>query len=232
MTARYSLALRLVSAIRLGAVLVMRPRRPVAHLYLGPVTETGSFVRSGFAVLCGARTRRLSVVVEGLDGLGPQLRLCRRCAPLVQALAPSSPYAGRVLVAFDDMAAAFAHLTPADFETAARWCRTVDETYQVGTLSGLVLGPVPLVARTEEQRVRKRVDEVLLKRRNRLRNAELSPEERADRAARRELEADERARVQAARARADRIARANDRANRGQYLMPSQRELLAQVANE
>jgi hypothetical protein len=224
---RWGLALTLVSAVRLGAKLVTR-RRGVAHVYQGPLTRSGRFVPTGREVVCGARTARLSVLLDGLDGLGTDgLRLCRRCAPLLKAFPPDSPYAGRVLVTFDDKAAAFAHLTALDFARAALWCRTVEETHQVGMLMGLVLGPAPLRKPEGGAALTRWIaDRALIKKRDQLRNREMSAEERAEQAARREAENDERIRLREARARQARLDRAQARASRGQYLMPHERELL------
>jgi hypothetical protein len=229
---RWGLALTLVSALRLGAKLVSR-RRGVAHVYRGPLTKSGRFVPAGRAVVCGQRTARLSVLLDGLDALGVDgLRLCRRCAPLLDAFPPDSPYAGRVLVTFDDKAAAFEHLTALDFAKAALWCQTVQETHQLGTLMSLVLGTEPL--RKPEPGTCKYMHwlavRALIKRRAYLRERELSPEQRAERDARAAADNDEQIRIQAARTRQARIDRAQDRARRGQYLMPHERELLERAS--
>lgn len=229
---RWGLALTLVSALRLGAKLVSR-RRGVAHVYQGPLTRSGRFVPADREVVCGARTRRLSVLLDGIDALGTDgLRLCRRCAPLLKAFPPGSPYAGRVLVTFDEKAAAFEHLTPLDFAKAALWCQSVEETHQLGMLMGLVLDPAPL--RKPEagtcEHLHWLADRALMKRRSHLRERELTPEERAAQAFRSEIETEEQIRINAARTRQARIDRAQDRARRGQYLMPHERELLERAS--
>jgi hypothetical protein len=230
---RWTLGLTLVSALRLGAKLVTR-HRGVAHVYHGPLTRSARFVPADREVVCGVRTKRLSVLLDGPDALGAAadgLRLCRRCAPLLEAFPPDSPYAGRVLVTLDDKAAAFAHLNALDFGRAAKWCRTVAETHQVGMLMGLVLGPPPLRPKTPDQVIHKAADEALNRRRKQLRLAELTPEERAEREAKRLAEEDELIRIRSARGRQARIDRAQDRANRGQYLMPHERDLLQKQAD-
>lgn len=226
----YGLALRLVSALRLGARLVCRPRRGVAHVYRGPLTASGRFVPAGASVECGAATRRLGVLLYGVAELGPGLRLCRRCALLLSAFPPGSPWDGRLLVTLDEKAEAFSHLTLDDFETAARWCRTVEETHQVGALMGLVHGPPPFRPATEAGRRHRAVDVVLNERRRRLRLAELSPEEQSARRRQADIEADEQARLAAAYAKDWRIARLERKARRGHYLLASQRAELADHA--
>jgi hypothetical protein len=229
----YALAIRLVSALRAGALLVTRRRSGVAHVYCGRVTASGRFAAAGNRALCGVRSRRLTVLPAGVEALGPRkLRLCRRCAPLLPDVPAGSPYAGRLLVAFDDQAAAFAHLTVDDFTVAAAWCTTVEETHQVGRLMQLVLGPTPLQPATEAEHRHRAAEQVLLRRRRHLTTAAMSPEEREAQRLQREAEDAERIRVNEARRRLDRVDRAQDRALRGSCLTPYERGLLAEQASQ
>jgi len=113
-------------------------------------------------------------------------------------------------------------LTVEDLLHAASWTRCVDETHQVQRLANQLHGPTPIRPRTDEQKRRALIDTICQNRRRRFENAGRGEEN----AARARAEADERARIQAARRREAQVARAYDKRREGRYLMPHERALL------
>jgi len=150
----------------------------------------------------------------GLD-LGGR-RFCRRCTSLLPTSLGRDVHR---LVTPDESKAAYGHLPPAAFKTAVAWCRTVDETHQVGRIILDIYGPPPMSRRCspERQEIYK-LHRALVKRRDTLRVRELSDEDRAEQVARREDETAEHARLVAAKKREDRATRAHDRHRRGEYV--------------
>jgi len=210
-------ALRLVAALRAGAHLVARPRSGVAHLYRGPVTS-GCRVPRGRRVVCGARTRTLTVVE-----LLPR-RWCRRCNTLTR---PAAELRTR-----DDWFTAFGHLAVTDVHAAALWSRTVDETHQVGMVARMLYGGKPTVAvarragLTTERRELLNLHEAIEGRRRFLATRERTEEERAAIAAGHEAEEHDRARLSKSRRDEAATTRAVDLAATGHYLTPWERAAL------
>lgn len=216
-------------AARMHAVLVARPHSPVVHVYAGPLTPSGRSIPRAARAVCSARTRRLYVLER--DGsvldLGGR-RVCGRCSARLSATArrAEQPIQRAACVEF------YAGLTLADLVVAIAMATTVEETHRIGFAMGLRF-PAPPVRRPEVTSDRDAfmaalfdVNAQLLRRRGELRVAELSPEEREQRAAARDAEAMRDEQIRAARRKADAIARATDRRNAGRYLMPHERELL------
>lgn len=218
-------ALRTLAALRAGAHLVGRPTG-VAHIYQGALTPSGRYVPSKAATVCRAATRRLTVL-EGAAALGPGRRVCRRC----QVLLPPSlgVETGKQLTTRDEWSAAYAHLTVGDLVLAAAWCRTVEETHQVGYVTTLVHGPQPFrqPAVGAEGRALFDLHSRVLFRRRQLVAAARTPEEIEEARRRAEDQAEDDARIQAARRRQVAIDQAVDRRNRGGYLTPHERQLVA-----
>jgi hypothetical protein len=168
-------------------------------------------------------------MADALPVLGGQAgrRFCRSCTDRLPAALGADSRS--VLVSRDDWSAAYAGLTIEDLMVAAAWCRTVDETHQVGRIALMLYGPKPLrhaVATVPKGARVLALHEAIEKRRDRLRNAELTDAERAAQVARREAETAERQRIQSARRSAAVLDKAMDRRARGGYLMPHERELL------
>lgn len=218
-------ALRTIAALRAGGHLVGRPSG-VAHIYSGPLTPSGRFVPSKAATVCRAATRRLTVL-EGAAALGPGRRVCRRCQVLLPpALGVET---GKQLATRDEWAAAYAHLTISDLVLAAAWCRTVEETHQVGYVTTLVHGPQPFRQPAVGAEGRDLFDlhaRVLFRRRQLVAAARTPEEIQAARWAA-EDRAEEDARILASRRQQVAIAKAVDRRTRGQYLTPHERQLIA-----
>jgi len=128
------------------------------------------------------------------------------------------------LVSRDEWIAAFKHLTLADFVQAVPWTRTVEETHQVSFLASYVLGPGG--AHPAAPADWRQLQDLIVARRQRLTALDRTPEEREAIARQREADADDVARVRAARSRQAAYDRALDRRLRGQYLMPHERKLL------
>lgn len=225
-----ALAIRVLAAVRCaGAVLVARPHG-VIHLHVGSLTRSGLAVSPAARPYCGTRSKRLSVVADRNTleqirtvGLGGR-RFCRTCTARVPArLAWAGP-----LVSRDDHLAAYDGLTVEDLRIAAAWARTIDETHEVGYLAQLLHGGTPLL-RPKTAGAALDLYELhaaIVGRRRQLESAALTDEQRAERAAARQAETDQRRLVEAGRRRQAAVDRANDRANRGAYLMPHERELL------
>lgn len=224
-------ALRLVAAVANGARLVGRPHSPVLHLYRGPLTPSGSSVPQAGRTVCRARTRRLSVLEPspspGLDLHGR--RVCRRCMPLLPAaLGRSAEVDG--FVRMDDWKRTYADLTPGMFEQAGRWARTVEESHQIGMVASLVHGEKPRAPRVRLNPAQVQLADMhaaIEARRRDLVAAERSPEERATNERVRQLEAHDRQRTREARTQEAARTRAQDRARRGRYLAPWERQLVS-----
>lgn len=218
--------IRVLAALRGGAVLVARPRG-VVHVYDGDLTRSGRAVPGGARPFCGTRSRRLRVVGRA-DSLptfpGAGRRFCRSCTDRLPAALGVE--ARSVLISRDDWLAAYAALTVEDLLVAAAWCRTVDETHQVGVLTQMLFGPKPLRPKTPAQEQLQRLHDAAVERRKVLRDLEMTDEERAARAARQEVETENFKRIQSARRSAAALNKAVDRRLRGQYLMPHERNLL------
>lgn len=132
----------------------------------------------------------------------------------------------KALVTRADWIAAYRHLTVDDLAQAARWTRTTGECHQVSMVLTQVTGPKPMRPTTEQARVLIGVHNDLNRRRRQLAEAEKTAEELAADHARREAEVDETRRITDARRRAGREAYATDKARRGGYLMPHERDWL------
>jgi hypothetical protein len=212
--------LLLVAALRNGAVLAARPSGRV-HVYAGALTASGRYVPRASRVLCGATTRRLSVVPTAT--LSPRRRVCKRCSRLLGVPGTGSSAHPRTR---EEWVTAFTGLTVADLHQAAVWCRTVAETHTVGMVLSQQHGPTPINPRTPEQSAHRKAADTLIARRRHLEAVEMSPEDRARAEAKAEAEAYNRALVDAARAREIQIGRVVDRRNQGVHLFPWERELL------
>lgn len=216
-----AVGLRLVTATRGGAVLARRPRSRVVHVVHGPTTRTGLHVRAGARPVCGARTRRLTVVAGVTTVPVCGWRFCRTCTRLL------GPTPDQVFTR-DQVARMFANVTVDDLTVAAGWCLTVDETHEVSRVASIVHGTPPVRRPTTTGRALELwvLEQTLLDRRRRLRLTEMSPEEHAavlDQREGRRAHAD----AMAASYRHEHaVARAQDRARRGQYLLPHQRDLI------
>lgn len=235
---RTPFALRLVTAIRAGAVLAARPRSVVAHLVLGRLTTSGVRVARTTVPLCRAVTRTLYVVadrtaLDTLDGVRVALtgrRVCRRCqysTPAALALDGASTHR---MVTNDDFVRAYSNLTPLDLTIAARWALTVADTHTIGAAAQLLYGSKPVVGSPDNlPPVRAaiwRMHDTITRRRRALTAAERTDEQRAGNASTREARdaLSERARTTAAAEAV--LVRAQTRHARGQYLMPHERDLL------
>lgn len=222
-------ALRLVAAISDGARLVARPRSSVLHVYRGPLTPSGRWVPRAGRTVCGARTRRLSVLERASLALDSgDRRVCLRC----EAAMPDAM--GRAMTvdveSRDAMAAAYDGLTPALLRWAGSRCVTSSESHQIGRVASIVLSEKP--ANAPALRSPAQVDlaamwDTIYARRRRLEDDERSPEEREGRARAVEADRDRDARIADGRSKAAQLNRAIDRRTRGQYLMPHERKLLA-----
>ena len=222
-----SLPLRVVAATRSGALLAHRARRGcVVHLHTGPRTPSGRFAAAAGRTVCHTRTRRLTV----LDTAAPCIdlagrRFCRRCTTALPACWGS---AEARLVTNDDWAETYAHLTVADLVQVTRWCRTVEETHQVGRLALLLFRPAPARRPADGSHAAEvyDLDRFITQRRRHLALEALTPEELEARARAAEIEASNDQMLRESRARAGRVARVQERAARGHYLLPHERELL------
>lgn len=226
-------ALRLVAAIRAGAVLAHRPTSNVMHLYMGPLTPSGRWVPRAGRTACKAHTRRLVIVQQLLEpgpssGLDDVLvggrRVCRRCTA-------ATYYPGELdtLNDRDAVATAYADLTTEDLGLAGRWARSTDESHQVGRVATILFGEKPTTPparRTPEQAARAAMYDAIYGRRRLLEAAERSPEEQAKRDHMAEARRDLEQRVAAKRSNDAQRNRAIDRRSRNQYLTPHERELL------
>lgn len=217
--------LRIVAALRSGALLVHRPRG-VVHVATGPVTASGRFLSSHGRIVCRARTRRLHVLDRpgGTVELGGR-RFCRRCTA---TLAPSLGVAERQPVSREDWVAAYSHLTVADLAQAARWTQDVEETHQVGRILLMVHGPAPIRRPAEGTAAAERwaLEQEIHARRTHLTLRSLTPEQHAEIEAAKQDAAIDRRRIESQRRRDHARDRALDRANRGQYRTTWEREHL------
>lgn len=208
-----ALGLRIPAALHSGAVLVARPRG-VVHIHADRLTRSGRAVPATVRPLCRTLTRRLHVVATDARGALVAVqgrRFCRSCTNRL----PDRLGSTRRLVSRDDWIAVFGDLTVDDLWVAARWTRTVEETHQVSALATMLHG-------WELPDLRA----FLNTRRRTLATAELTPEEQAEAAARREAADFEQRRIASARASADRLDKAAARASSGGYVAPWDREVL------
>lgn len=215
-----------LAAARMHAVLVTRPGSDVFHVYAGPLTPSGRFVPRAARTVCTARTRRLSV----LERVGAVLdlagrRVCGRCSARLSAFArrAEQPPVNR-----DLEAAYWQGVGLGDLVVALALTTTTAEAYTVSRVARMVADAQPGVPGVRE--AYRALDQKINRRLDRLRAAELSPEEREAAAARREAEADDAARAIAARQKAAAMDRAVDRRNAGLYLTPWERALLPSSA--
>lgn len=223
-------SLRLVGAVAAGAVLVGRPRSGVLHVYTGPLTPSGRFVAAVGRTVCRAHTRRLTV----LELATPQLdlrgrRVCRRCMPLLPAALGRADSAD-LGPARDEWLDAYGHLTVDDVRQAALWCRTVDETHQVGRVATMLHGEKPrgLPARlTPAQAAVRDLHDTVERRRKQLVAAERTDEERAAVARGREVDDIERRRVDKGRRDEATRDRIREKARAGKYIAPWERQLVS-----
>jgi hypothetical protein len=220
--------IRVLAAVRAGAVVVGRPRG-VVHIYSGPLTRSGASAPTGAAPFCGTRSRRLRVLgkADDLSSFpGTGRRFCRSCT---RRLPAALGVDGRRVLGDqrEDWMAAFADLTVSDLHTAAGWCRTVSETHQVGRLLQMLHGPKPVRPRDVAGRALQAAHELVEKRRRILTTAERPAEEREGIVARRAAETAAHVRQQREHRRGYAAARAAERAALGKYLAPHERELLA-----
>lgn len=216
-----AVAIRLVAHLRAGHVLAARPRG-VAHVYGGPLTRSG---RPAGRPLCGRRFRRLTVL-DGPHALGKAQQGYRVCRGCTRSMLPTPGWV-RPLVSREDFIEAFGHLELEDLALAARWTRTVDETYGVGFLASYLFGPAgehPAPAADWQQ-----LERLIVDRRRYLANRERTPEEQAALAARREADLAETAAIRQRAIRERRIDVAIYRRDHAKYLTPAERELLAAV---
>lgn len=215
-------------AARAHAVLVARPRSSVFHAYTGPITPSGRTSR-GVRPVCEARTRPLLVLerlAAALDLAGR--RICARCSARLSATARRAEQPPNRL---DDRARFFAGLSIDDLLVAVAIAGTVDDTYAVGLVANQLHGRVPTITRhrPDDPAAADRFDlEVaIIRRRDHLRVAGLTPEQRAARDAAHAAETERSLRAQAERRKAAAMDRAIDRANTGRYLTRRDRELAA-----
>lgn len=214
---------------RMHGVLVARPRSGVFHVYAGPLTPSGRYIPHAARTVCRAYTRRLSVLerdgsVLDLDGR----RMCARCRVRLVLRARRTPQPIR-REACEEF---YAGLTLADIVVATALTETVDETHRVSFALGLRFPPPPLRRPdpvTDRDIFRGALFDVhaaLLRRRRHLVALARTPEEIEAARRQREIEAEDDARLLAAHRRGARVARAQDRANRGQYVTEWERPLL------
>ncbi|SDC44905.1 hypothetical protein [Nocardioides lianchengensis] len=225
MTTSVAVPLRVVAAARAGAHVVARPRGVVHLAPAGPLTPSGSALPRAARTVCRARTGRLYLFTPGVVGVpGEGRRFCRRCTAMLPISLGSDVEHLRTR---DDDLLAYGHLTVADFTVAAVWCRTVEETHQVGRIALVVLGSTPVrrpADRDSPSYALWTFEQALFDRRRALAVRALSPEELAAREAERDHQAlvDDLARR--GRARGRRLDRLHDMANQGRYLTRSERE--------
>lgn len=179
------MTLALFAAAGRGTHIVGRPRSisGVAHLYTGPLTRTGRHVPLRGRPVCGARTRRLSVLEfpvaleAGPDG--DDRRVCARCRScLVESRQdrrqPTAPTR-------DDLAATYGHLSVNQLAAHARASRTRDEIDLVSAVAlmnvGTVAGQRPIVLADGTHGPS--LNDVIARRRRALRLADPTPQEAA-----------------------------------------------------
>lgn len=221
-------ALRLVAALRFGAVLAARPRSIVAHVCQGRTTPSGRWLSRSARPVCRARTARLEVIVQPNQGVSMNgHRLCRRCRPMLPAALGRCD--AHQLVTRQDLAAAFTGLTVDDLDTAARWSRTVSESHQVGRVLSILHGEKPRALPrnlTPERRHLQEVHTRLEKNRTRLRLDERDVDQVAADEARRDAADALSARARETSRNEAAIARITDRALAGKYLTQHERDLI------
>lgn len=216
-----ALGLRIVAATRAGAMLATRPRSQVVHLVPpGPLTPSGRFLPRAARTVCRGRTGRLHLLPADVSGVGRAgRRFCRRCTAV---LPTSLGTTVSTIHTRDAIETAFAHLQLPDLVVANAWARTVAESYQVGTVASVVLGPAPFRRPTAEGAARQRwqLERSILARRDRLRQAERTAEQREADQRIRDAEADDRRRTTEA-ARTEAAREADDyRRRHGRYRTP------------
>ncbi len=227
-----ALGLRAVAADRNGAALARRPRSRVVHIVPpGPLTPSGRFLPLAARTVANESLKRLQVEFTPLPDLqAAGLRFCRHCTATsalppslgVAVQIPDVPSEGTMDDFRDAIRTAYGHLTPADLLTAARWCRTVEECHQLGTVASVLFGP----AQATKDPVRHELENTINGRRRALNTAALSPEEKADRAADRDEELRQARLAAESRRLATAADRVESRAARGAYLMPHERDLI------
>lgn len=125
---------------------------------------------------------------------------------------------------------AYAHLTRADLLTASRWCETTSDHHQVDrvVLQHLGARPPGMVnqPRSADAQVRWLLHDSIDRDRRRLVAAERTDEERAATTAALAEERTSRAATYRSRNHLAAVERARQRANRGQYLTDTERDLL------
>lgn len=226
-------AVRLIAAVRAGAVLTHRPGSRVAHLYSGSLTPSGRWVPRAGRAACHQHTRRLSVLPEPGVSLGLEQvltdgrRMCRRCMAVIPAALGCTT--ARDLVDRQDLAKVYASLTPADVALAGRWAVTSSESHQVSRLALILFGPKPLTRRS--QRTPAQVELIAMHaaiqdRRRHLVAKERTAEERDELAERRDAEQHDRDRIAAAAREEAYVTKLAGRAARGGYLTKTERERL------
>ncbi len=220
-----ALGLRVVAALRGGAVLVSRPRG-VVHFHDGVLTASGRSVPANARPYCGARSRRLRVVARDVDQVGPAVagrRFCRSCTLRLPArLGTTCPD----LQTRDDWQELYDDLTVADLRLAASWARTVDETYQVQRVLMVVHGPKPTFARTPERRALAAAYDAAADRRRHIEAAARTPEEVAAVHEARAVELHNNRLVARSRNRDTWIDRLGEKERAGRYLTSDEREAL------
>lgn len=218
-----ALGIRVVSALRTGAVLVARPRG-VVHFHTGSLTRTGGAVPAGERPFCGTKSRRLRVVGRDVSDIGTAVagrRFCRSCTGRLPARLGAVD-----LVTREGRLAAFGDLSVADLHLAGVWCRNPDETYQVQSVLMLVHGPKPIRPTSPVGVELLAAYDAIKARRDQLVAAAMTEDEFAALAANREAKAFNQRLVQKNRIREVRIEKAAAIARAGGYLRPDQRELL------
>lgn len=137
-----------------GSCLVGRPRSGVAHVYTGRLSRTGRHVPPAGRPVCGARTRRLSLVTlppgwSTLSAVPLSRRLCARCSVCLSlrraslSAATGSPAGGpstTPLPTRDQYAAQLGHLTRVDLWLALAFATTPAEVDVAAHASLLLFG--------------------------------------------------------------------------------------------
>jgi hypothetical protein len=211
-------------------VLVARPHG-VVHFYPGALTRSGAAVPAAARPFCGTRTRRLQVVARTVADVADAVagrRFCRSCTHRL----PARLGAGRDLRldTREQWVEAYADLTVADLRLAAAWCRTVEETYQVASLLMQVHGPKPIRPKTDDGRELLAAYDAVEDRRHLLTAAAMTDAERAAVAAARETDLFNRRLAEKQRRKSIAVEKAHARQRAGSYLLPHERELVADTA--
>ncbi|WP_300680684.1 hypothetical protein [Nocardioides sp.] len=216
-------ALLLVAALRSGSVLAERPGSAAVARRLRPTADGKAVAHvcttGRLLPVCGARTRRLAQLPDGVAVLGSDRRVCRRCTARLAGGAP-------VTTTRAEMDAAFGNLTVEDLAAIAGWARSVEESHQIGRVLMMRFGCAPRNPTTAEGKALRAVELDLYRHRRKLESAERSPEERARIVAQREAEQYDRDVIRAARIQQDRVDIAVARRAQDRYLPTWERELL------